>query len=266
MRERSSRPDRRYAAIPNDAMRDRRLSAEARGALALLMTYSDDWHFQREHLMETLNVGRDKFQKIMRELSDGGYVQLVPVRGDGGHLSGTTWIIRDDPTESLKTRPSAESLKNRQPVKPTAGESAPLRIPTDQENQKKEENQNAGEVMGHDEGQLTLLSEEPEPAKKKPDRFDEFWKVYPKKAGKPSARAAWQKAVKKHDPDKIIEAARVYAQTDQVARGFVKWAQGWLNDERFDDPDLQPRPKQADAVDWFARAQRMADEAAANVR
>ena len=118
MRERSHRPDRRYAAIPNDAMRNKGISMDARGLLALMMTYSDDWHFQRDYLMEITGFGRDRFQKAMRELSEAGYVELVPIRDDGGHMAGTTWIIRDDPTERLKTRPSAESLKNRQPVKP----------------------------------------------------------------------------------------------------------------------------------------------------
>ena len=140
MRERSSRPGRKYAAIPNDAMRDKRLSAEARGTLALLMTYSDDWLFRRDHLMDMLGMGREKFQRVMKELSDTGYVSLTPIRGDGGHMEGTTWVINDDPTESLKTRLSADSLKNRQPVEPTAGETDPLRIPKGKKT-KREENQ-----------------------------------------------------------------------------------------------------------------------------
>lgn len=88
--------------------------------------------------------------------------------------------------------------------------------------------------------QLDLLSEEDGPPKT--DRFDEFWKVYPKKAGKPAAHKAWVKAVKCHDPAKIIAAAKVYAGSDNVARGFAKHPQGWLNDERFNDADLQPPP------------------------
>jgi DNA-binding transcriptional MocR family regulator len=82
-----------------------------------------------------------------------------------------------------------------------------------------------------------------ETLEKEPDRFDEFWSAYPKKAGKPAAQKAWVKAAKKTDPEKIIAAAKVYAGTDGVARGFVKYPQGWLNEERFNDPDLQPPPK-----------------------
>jgi hypothetical protein len=114
----------------------------------------------------------------------------------------------------------------------------------------------------HQQEEFSLLSEDPEP--KKTDRFDEFWAVFPKKSGKPSAKAAWVRAVKdkKVDPDKIIAAAKVYAGSRAVQDGFVKWPQGWLNDERFNDPDLQPAahgPKviRAGEVDWYARAQAM---------
>lgn len=79
-------------------------------------------------------------------------------------------------------------------------------------------------------------------AEKKPDRFSDFWNAYPKKAGKEAALKAWEKATKKTDPEKIIAAARVYAGSDGVLRGFVKYPQGWLNDGRFNDPDLQPAP------------------------
>lgn len=86
--------------------------------------------------------------------------------------------------------------------------------------------------------------EEPE-VQKPNDRFDEFWKAFPKKAGKPAAQKAWDKATKKNDPDKIIAAAKVYAGTEAVQKGFIKYPQGWLNEERFNDPDLQPPPPRA---------------------
>ncbi len=239
MRERSSREGRKYAAIPNDAMRDTRLSAEARGTLALLMTYSDDWHFHRDKLMELLNVGRDKFQKIMKELADCGYVELVTMRSEKGHLTGTTWIIRDDPepsTESLKTRSSdaTESLKNRRPVFPTAGESAPLRRTTLKENQIKENVRESGLFPEQDIPQATSVDQ----------HFTAFWKAYPKAVGKPAAQRNFLKAVKDgEDPERIVEGARRYAAwlanpKPGEFRPIPKHPQGWLTDQRWNDPDL----------------------------
>jgi hypothetical protein len=136
MRQRSTRPGRQYAAIPNAAMRDQRLSIEARGVLALLMTYSDDWIFRTAHLLETTGLGRDKFRRVMKELADLGYVKLEAARGDGGRLVGSEWVIQDDGDGKADRGPenpalgdATEALKNRPPVKPTAGESVPLRKP-----------------------------------------------------------------------------------------------------------------------------------------
>lgn len=85
-----------------------------------------------------------------------------------------------------------------------------------------------------------LFSEMEDAEKKEPARFNDFWGVYPKKVGKLAAQKAWQKAIKTAAPDKIIAAAKVYAGTEAVQRGFTKFPQGWLNEERFNDPDLQP--------------------------
>lgn len=85
------------------------------------------------------------------------------------------------------------------------------------------------------------------------DAFERFWKVYPKKAAKPAALKAWQKQIKAgHDPEIIIDAAARYAQSDNVSRGFVKHAQGWLNDQRWNDDDL-PQPSKPMTLEERAR-------------
>lgn len=88
-----------------------------------------------------------------------------------------------------------------------------------------------------------LFKAEETPKQRKEDRgFDEFWKIYPKKAGKPAALKAWRAAMKRGvDPDEILAGARDYAGSEAVARGFVKFPQGWLNDERWrDEPTSGP--------------------------
>lgn len=89
---------------------------------------------------------------------------------------------------------------------------------------------------------LLFGSNEPQSARdetEKPDDwFDRFWEAYPLKRGKPAAKKSWVKAIKKADPEVIISAARRYAQSRDVQRGFAKYPQGWLTDERWADaPD-----------------------------
>jgi hypothetical protein len=70
------------------------------------------------------------------------------------------------------------------------------------------------------------------------DRFEEFWKAYPIKADKPNARKAWLTALEKATADEIIEGLERYkawrdAKGDRAPS--IKYAQGWLNGERWND-------------------------------
>lgn len=67
--------------------------------------------------------------------------------------------------------------------------------------------------------------------------FEEFWRVYPKQriGNKDKARAAFLRAVKRSGltAEQITAKAAEYAQGEEVARGYAKGAEAWLNDDRF---------------------------------
>jgi len=71
--------------------------------------------------------------------------------------------------------------------------------------------------------------------------FDAFWKAYPRKVGKGAAQKAWAVAVRKADPDRIIEGVERYPWPDDPA--FVPHASTWLNGQRWEDelPGMKPR-------------------------
>lgn len=101
-------------------------------------------------------------------------------------------------------------------------------------------------VIKPKEGLSDLFSEKSEQRKpdQTPELFERFWKEYPKKAGKPAALKAFTKAIKKTDPEQIIAGARKYATWLKTAkpgefRPAVKYPQGWLNDERWNDDEIQ---------------------------
>lgn len=83
------------------------------------------------------------------------------------------------------------------------------------------------------------------------EAFKRFWAAYPKKSGKPAAHRNFLRAVKGGaDPEAIIRAAKVYAGSDAVVRGFAKHPQGWLTDERWNDEDLTPLPPKPRGPQW----------------
>lgn len=73
------------------------------------------------------------------------------------------------------------------------------------------------------------------------DRFGEFWDTVPRKVGKGAARKAWAKAVKKADPQVIIDGMRRYRDDPNRADEFTAHPSTWLNAERWDDDPLPPR-------------------------
>lgn len=69
--------------------------------------------------------------------------------------------------------------------------------------------------------------------------FDRFWAAYPRKVGKLPARKAWDKAITRANPDKIITAAVELAErADRMPpaeRKFIPHPKTWLGADRWDD-------------------------------
>lgn len=258
MRDRGRRTGRAYAAIPNAAMRDETVSIEARGLLALLMTYADDWTFVFEHIQRIACVGRDKLRNMLRELEAAGYVTRETIRGDGGRVCGTEWVIADEPrttasggdgkadpqpagehagNEAEHRQPEIQGigvtdpLKNRPPEKPTAGESAPIRRTT-----LKKTNLKNPQPPAEAGGGVGVYDDQ--------DRFGEFWEAYPQPVEETAARRAWARATRGESAEVvtgIIAAARAYSQDDRVKRGFAKLPANWLLDRCWEEP-ARPAP------------------------
>jgi len=97
--------------------------------------------------------------------------------------------------------------------------------------------------------------------------FQQFWEEYPRKIGKKPAFKAWNICIKAGaNPAQIIDAAKAYAlaaKRQGVDPRYLKYPQGWLNDERWtDEADAPvaevPREQIVGTPEYEAR--RLADE------
>ncbi len=73
-----------YTVLPNHVLNDERLSWEARGLLAYLLSKPDDWRVSTRALVQAGTAGKDKVQRVLRELEAAGYLVRRRVRGPGG--------------------------------------------------------------------------------------------------------------------------------------------------------------------------------------
>lgn len=72
-----------YAQILRATLQDRRISFEARGLLAYLLSKPTNWEVSIGDLMNEGDCGRDRIYRILRELQRAGYVQRNGVREHG---------------------------------------------------------------------------------------------------------------------------------------------------------------------------------------
>ena len=90
--------------------------------------------------------------------------------------------------------------------------------------------------VGEEQTCATKLRDHPTPS-----RFDEFWDAYPRRRDRRKAEKAFANAVKRADPDVIIEGAHRYALDPNRVEQFTKYAEGWLNGDGWLDEPLPPR-------------------------
>jgi DNA-binding Lrp family transcriptional regulator len=82
----------------------------------------------------------------------------------------------------------------------------------------------------------------PQPNKKiTPDQFEEFWKLYPRKVGKPTAKQRWDTLSKKPSKDQpdfetIKKAIQEQSKSDQWQDPkYIPHPSTWINGERWED-------------------------------
>lgn len=221
-----------FAAIPNEAMRDERISMEARGLLALMMGMGDRWVFRSKDLMKRSCAGKDKYQRMIRELKDAGYLIVHPKQGDGGKLDGFEYEIIDTPA----------SRETRSAVDPVGGKPGPLRTPTDKNTNNKTPTPEGADLFGdkteaEKEAEARVEAEQIFKAEINAG-FEVFWtEIWPRherKAGKEDCRKVYQQAcLGKHKKSPKISVDDLNAATRRYIasvkdRQYLKAPLPWL--------------------------------------
>ncbi len=89
------------------------------------------------------------------------------------------------------------------------------------------------------------------PAVSIPDRFEEWWRSYPRKVGKPKALAAWGRKIKTNDLQTVIEGTRLwveYYSAEKTEPQFIPHPTTFLNEERFRDTPPARKTVARDAI------------------
>lgn len=209
--------DDHFTQIPNDWLRDKRISLGAKGLLAQLLSHAPGWRISQESLGRDNGVGRDAIRTLINELLEAGYLMRSEERerGEKGYLGGYTYTTVD-PTQDNPTQ--ANPLHKKNNIKNTKIKN--------------------NERIYSDSLEIS---------------FTQFWNNYPKKVDKGAALRAFRKASKTQDLALVVEGAKRYAEDPNLPdKQYIKNPATWLNAESWNNGPL-PKRKANDSKaleDW----------------
>lgn len=116
-----------FVAVPNHVAQRRGLSPDALGVLVYLASQPRGFIARWSAVCAHFGMGKDRWQRIARELRVVGAMDAQPIRGARGRVIGRCVSVRW-PRPPVEVEPGAESreipLSDRKPGKPAAGKSA----------------------------------------------------------------------------------------------------------------------------------------------
>jgi len=99
-----------YSVISNEPLNDERLSWEARGVIAYLLSKPDDWTVRNSDLENRGPAGQKKIRRILSELKAAGYISRKKERQEDG-----TYLWITDVYEYSTPDPTGGGNENKQP-------------------------------------------------------------------------------------------------------------------------------------------------------
>jgi hypothetical protein len=104
-----------YTILPNEVF-EQQLSMEAIGLLSYFLSLPSDWVIYKSQLHSQLNIGREKLDRMFKELQEKGYVLTIKKQNEIGKIS-YDHIVYDKPynDEPLYEKPYTEKPSTEMP-------------------------------------------------------------------------------------------------------------------------------------------------------
>ncbi len=119
-----------YVSISNSTVQDKRLSWEARGLLAYLLSLPENWQIKVGHLQQQGNAGRDGVRRMLRELQTFGYASgfgKSEAHTNSGRFGTPEITIYESPADNPFFNPAESPTPEKpSPVSPTPESPSPV--------------------------------------------------------------------------------------------------------------------------------------------
>ena len=103
-----------YVVLDKGFLNDKRLSWQAKGLLAYMLSMPNDWVFRIDDLKKRSTNGRDSTKNIIKELQEHGYIVKEQTR-EQGKFSNNQYIVLERPVSPLTENPSTDNPLTEKP-------------------------------------------------------------------------------------------------------------------------------------------------------
>jgi hypothetical protein len=198
--------DDHFTQIPNDWVRDNRLSLKARGLLTMLMSHRVGWSLSINSIAKECQEGKDAIRTAIAELEKFNYLERSQVN-ESGRYGEAIWTTKDPEDSPLSEKPLADN-------------------PTPKNTIYKEE---------HVKNTISELE----------IQFNEFWNEYPRKIDRAAAIRAFKSALKRAKFEELLAGAIAYRNDPTRKPEYTKYPATWLNADSWENAATLPEVKAA---------------------
>lgn len=280
-----------FTMVPNQILRDSRLSWGARGLMAFIVAQKPGHSLSRQELINASPMGRMGVKSLIDELQELGYLEISQSR-EGGKFGSSIMVAKlpgvshSEPLSGLPTavEPSTVSMHTPLNTKVINNTNLPPIVPRGDDVACATETLRAGALTDCDElGTEAILEIKPDTrqhwrkateivqtsnanAPRKPQNaplsdFEVFWALVPRRVGKKAAERAWRAVERRGESFEAIEGMRAYAAAFAQSGTELKYVphpSTWLNRRGWEDSLEAVFPSQKPQMtEWEQKAAQM---------
>lgn len=119
-----------FVVLYRTVAQDQRLTLEARGLFALMMSLPDDWEYTVSGLAIKAGCGREKVRRLLKELQTVGYLIREQSHDSGGKFGGNTYVLQDEAPPLPENPSNGEQEKSPLPRNTVNGENRQRETPS----------------------------------------------------------------------------------------------------------------------------------------
>jgi hypothetical protein len=214
-----------FAVIPNEAIRDPRISPNAFRLLAYIMSHQDGYEVTYDQIERQTTLGRWAINQAIHQLTDLGWLEVARPKLSNGQFGAKTWTVLN---------PNSTTVGHSTVEQPHMVQSTDNKKNTSIEEQEIKESNYAQNEFER--------------------QFKDFYTVYPRKVAKGAAVSAFRKALKNESFDTILAGVIRFANDpNKPSKEFLPYPATWLNSWGWENepyPERSMSKAEREAWEW----------------